>query len=110
MAKRYADSTLLLCTKAELIKLLRIAERNEESIQQQLNQQYENVKDWEPVVHGRWMRRANGEVYCSHCNCTVGVGNLDEVTEEENYCYNCGARMDEEQAIKSKTSGKGGYE
>lgn len=47
-----------------------------------------------PVVHGRWMQRANGEVYCSHCNCNVGVGNLSDVTEEENYCYNCGARMD----------------
>lgn len=54
----------------------------------------EPAVDAVPVVRGRWMQRANGEVYCSHCNCTVGVGNLDDVTEEEYYCYNCGARMD----------------
>lgn len=51
------------------------------------------IIDAVPVVHGRWKQRANGEVYCSHCNCNVGVGNLSEVTEEENYCYNCGADM-----------------
>lgn len=48
--------------------------------------------DVQPVVHGRWIwdsnapHREHGAYKCSNCGCHSDF--------EENYCYNCGARMD----------------
>lgn len=47
--------------------------------------------DAQPVKHGRWIwdsnapHREHGAYKCSNCGCHSDF--------EENYCYNCGARM-----------------
>lgn len=51
-----------------------------------------------PVVHGRWIRKKNGAVECSECGCMTSIvfsdDAYDEVKTENNFCYNCGAKMD----------------
>lgn len=51
-----------------------------------------------PVVHGRWIRKENGVVKCSECGCMTSIvfsgDAYDEVKTENNFCYNCGAKMD----------------
>lgn len=59
MYKPLADSTLLHMTKKELIELLRIAEHNAKVSQERVEQQAENLKDWEPVVHCRDCKHFN---------------------------------------------------
>lgn len=47
--------------------------------------------DVQPIKHGRWTwdsnapHREHGAYKCSNCGCHSDF--------EENYCYNCGARM-----------------
>ena len=90
MYKPLADSTLHSMTKKELIELLRTAEHNAKVSQEWVAQQAENLKDWKPVVHGRWMpfysRTAGDMQYCSVCK----IG-FDAKTD---YCPRCGAKMD----------------
>lgn len=49
-------------------------------------------EDVQPVRHGRWVwdsnapYREHGAYKCNNCGCNSDF--------EENYCYNCGARMD----------------
>ena len=90
MYKPLADSTLQRMKKKEIIELLRIAEHNAKVAQEYVDQQAENLKDWKPVVHGRWVS-FHSEVagyiqYCSAC----GIGS-DAKTD---YCPHCGAKMD----------------
>lgn len=100
MYKPLADSTLHNMTKKEIIELLRIAEHNAKASQEKVEQQAENLKDWVPVVHGRWddsgrytFPSGNAAVRCTNCGCAL--------TESEyrlnnwNYCPVCGAKMDE---------------
>lgn len=48
--------------------------------------------DVQPIKHGRWIwdsnapHREHGAYKCSNCGCHSDF--------EENYCYNCGTRMD----------------
>ena len=90
MYKPLADSTLHSMTKKEIIELLRIAEHNAKASQERVEQQAENLKDWVPVVHGRWIpfrSEAAGKIlYCSACE----IG-FDAKTD---YCPHCGAKMD----------------
>ena len=89
--RKYSDSTLLSMTKAELVDQLRCAEHNREVAEEALAQQAENIKDWEPVVHGRW-REAGPLLECPFCGeiySRLG-GNSGK---SWNYCPNCGARM-----------------
>lgn len=90
MYKPLADSTLLRMPKKEIIELLRVAEHNAKVSQEWVNQQAKNLKDWKPVVHGRWMsfhsRTAGDMQYCSICK----IG-FDAKTD---YCPRCGAKMD----------------
>lgn len=90
MYKPLADSTLHSMTKKEIIELLRVAEHNAKVSQEWVAQQAENLKDWKPVVHGRWMpfhsRTAGDMQYCSVCK----IG-FDAKTD---YCPRCGAKMD----------------
>jgi hypothetical protein len=50
------------------------------------------VTDVQPVKNGKWTwdsnapHREHGAYKCSNCGCHSDF--------EENYCYNCGARMD----------------
>lgn len=90
MYKPLADSTLQRRKKKEIIELLRIAEHNAKVAQEYVDQQAENLKDWKPVVHGRWVpfhSEVAGYIqYCSAC----GIGS-DAKTD---YCPHCGAKMD----------------
>ena len=73
-------------------------EKNLRHAHEELGTQIKAVQDWEPVKHGKWNKRTtiaycrNGifvdydEYLCSECQ---------KVTEiKENYCSNCGAKMD----------------
>lgn len=42
----------------------------------------------EPVRHGRWIQRRNGEYYCTNC------GREERFIFQKNFCPRCGARMD----------------
>lgn len=53
-----------------------------------------------PVVHGRWIyNKDTGEIRCNLCNALVGVtmypDDVEPIAEVENFCFNCGAKMDE---------------
>lgn len=63
---------------------------------------YEDMVDYAPVVHGRWIciNKRYGEYECSVChgvdaNCSDYYG-IHAVTEQE-FCPNCGAKMDKEE-------------
>ena len=98
MYKALADSTLHSMTKKEIIELLRIAEHNAKASQEQVEQQAENLKDWVPVVHGRWLHSGCEEysglevVKCSECNHEAFA--IAFYVCNGNYCPSCGARMD----------------
>ena len=106
MYKPLADSTLLNMTKKEIIELLRTAEHNAEVSQEWVEQQAENLKDWEPVVHGTWLEKEE-ETYCPVLygedaepilhKYTRYICNLcgRSSTVPEPYCH-CGAKMDNE--------------
>ena len=47
--KRHSDATLMGMTKAQLVEYVRMAEHNQDVAEEALEQQAENVKDWEPV-------------------------------------------------------------
>ena len=61
-----------------------------------------------PVQHGRWIciNKRYGEYECSVChgmdsNCSDYYG-IHAVTEQE-FCPNCGAKMDKEEVCKENT-------
>ena len=86
MYKPLADSTLQRMKKTEIIELLRIAEHNAKVAEEYVDQQAENLKDWAPVVHGRWKHYGRNLGECSNCGEIVNI--------RYNYCPNCGAKMD----------------
>lgn len=52
-----------------------------------------------PVVHGRWIhdgQRINGGIDWCHCS---ECGKSDNFCARTNYCPNCGAKMDEKEAV-----------
>lgn len=88
--KRHSESTLMHMTKAELIKYVRMAERNQDIADADLRQLEENLKYWEPVRHGYWTKSPIKESMlsmCSQCEFPCGAYSF-------NYCPNCGAKMD----------------
>lgn len=93
MYKPLADSTLQHMKKNELIELLRIAEHNAKVAQEYVDQQAKNLKDWKPVVHGRWK---NGNPICPVC----GEDKFKDLDADiwcdwlPPFCPNCGAKMD----------------
>lgn len=92
MYKPLADSTLHSMTKKEIIELLRIAEHNAKVSQEQVEQQAENIKDWVPVVHGRWIQVDSTKCRCSHCDIIALIALYPH--GDKNFCPNCGAKMD----------------
>lgn len=94
--RRHRTSTLMGMTKKELVEYVRMAENNQEVAEEALKQQAENVKDWIPVRHGKWVWKdfhGDGSVIlcCSECLETEGA------RETSNYCHSCGAKMDKEE-------------
>ena len=57
---------------------------------------YMDAADVAPVRHGRWLLdEKRYVVYCSECSKPVSYyPNIKDVREENNYCPNCGAKMD----------------
>lgn len=92
----YSDSTLMHMTKSDLLRQLRIAESNEQAAKTMLNQQYENVKDWQPVRHGHWELVAKGSFTCIYRCSNCGMCCIEMDIIRAHYCSNCGAKMDEE--------------
>lgn len=92
--KRHSDSTLMHMTKTELIEYVRIAEHNQDAAEADLRQQAENLKDWEPVRHGRWIKRGyvcgETEYECSECHETEWRTSDSRMK----WCMFCGAKMD----------------
>lgn len=90
MYKPLADSTLMSMTKKEIIEFLRVAEHNAEVSQETLEQQVENLKDWKPVVHGRWLITEGSieDAVCSNCGSV-----FQSYYETYPFCPNCGATM-----------------
>lgn len=52
----------------------------------------------EPVRHGKWIQRRNGEYYCANC------GREERFIFQKYLCPRCGAKMD---ATDKNDSGKG---
>lgn len=99
MYKPLADSTLLRMPKKEIIELLRTAEHNAKVSQEWVAQQAENLKDWKPVVHARWIHSRYEDcseqfelVKCSQCNHEAYA--MAFYVRGGNYCPACGAKMD----------------
>ena len=64
--------------------------------------------DAEPVRHGRWLKDAELNTYCSCCDGYIPTVRChqdyeddeydwDEEIEETEFCPNCGAKMDKEE-------------
>lgn len=63
---------------------------------------YKDMRDFAEEVHGRWIciRKRYGEYECSAChgldsNCSDYYGT--HATTEQEFCPNCGAKMDKEE-------------
>lgn len=87
-----SDATLMGMTKKVIIEMLRIAEHNFFAAEETLAQQAENLRDWAPVVHGKWIED-HDYLKCPECGVMVkrdftffDIGNW-------NYCPACGAKM-----------------
>lgn len=52
--------------------------------------------EYQPVKHGRWIRRRNGHYYCNNCGCE------ERFIYQRNYCPKCGAVMDEEDGLEKQ--------
>lgn len=60
----------------------------------------EKWEDAEPVKHGKWRyirdEENNGLYECSECH----HGDIHAKEREVPYCWNCGAKMDEQQEVE----------
>lgn len=52
--------------------------------------------DGKPVAHGRWIEHSNE--YENYCECSVCHCSPDAPLDITNYCPNCGAKMNLEEA------------
>lgn len=91
--RRHSTATLMGLTKKELVEYVRIAEHNQDVAEEALNQQAENVKDWMPVVHGRWVNAAGGRTICNNCG-NYPLYDYFGRQKFSAHCPNCGAHMD----------------
>lgn len=96
---RLSDATLKGMTKKELIEYVRMCEHNYDIAEEALRQQAENVKDWRPVKHGKWIE--------THCDLICGVckweysdelpymsrNGYDSYYEAFAFCPHCGSRL-----------------
>lgn len=92
--KRYSDSTLMRMTKAELIEMFRVAEHNQNVLEDAIDQIDKNIKYWAPVRHGHWIKRGcvcgENEYECSECHETEWRTSDSRMK----WCMFCGAKMD----------------
>ena len=88
--KPKADSTLRNMKKDDLIAYIRTLEHNYNVAQSFLDQQARNFAEYAPVVHGQMEEIEPCEITIDRqcCSCGMPMGRVD------NYCPNCGAKMD----------------
>ena len=97
---RLSDSTLNRMTKKMLIEYVRMCEHNYDIAEETLQQQAENVKDWRPVKHGRWIPMDEYHAKCSVCGWCQKSNGKDDTGHAYihkvayKYCTACGAEMD----------------
>ena len=73
---RLSDATLNGMTKKQLIEYVRMCEHNYDIAEETLRQQSENVKDWRPVKHGKWVDYGSVVgMYCSECRHRIRYRN-----------------------------------
>lgn len=69
MIRKLANTTMMAMSKKDLIAYIRDLEHNVEELEAQVEQQYQNVKDWQPVKKGHWVLRTcrwfGESSYCS---------------------------------------------
>ena len=55
-----------------------------------------DLKDFHTVevVHSRWIKDRDGYEYCENCSRYMPVREVTGDPSENNYCPNCGAKMD----------------
>lgn len=73
---------------------------NEEQAKAKTAEAWNRRADAVEVVHGRWIEnRISGTFSCSNCGGKINDNRLYgwELQPSENYCPNCGARMDGEE-------------
>lgn len=57
-------------------------------------EQYVPLKNVAEIKHGYWVHNQDHNAYESEYFCSVCLADGSSDTRGENYCYNCGARMD----------------
>ena len=65
----------------------------------------DTVEDIQPVVHAKWFLDGNSsseEEKCYRCSNCKAVLEEDYKWHNHNYCYHCGAKMDEKEATYIK--------
>ena len=48
--------------------------------------------EFKPEIIGKWVKEGQHAVHCDKCNCRVSL----KASKSMNYCFNCGAKMEEE--------------
>ena len=91
----YTDSTMKSWTKEELVKYVRMCERNITDLAERVNNQAKLLKENVPVnstsrAQSTWRTVGNvsGFVTCDRCGYWCGT--------KSKYCPDCGAEMDRE--------------
>ena len=95
----YSDSTMNKCTKAELIKYIRMCEKNINALSEQVENQYqlllkytdENNKN-KSIIHAHWKGYHTQDPYCSNCGFSY-EREEGESAQTTDYCPYCGAKM-----------------
>ena len=87
----YTDSTMKSWTKEELIKYVRMCERNITALAERVENQAKLLKENTPKAQSTWRtaRNISGFVTCDKCGYWCRT--------KSKYCPDCGAKMDEEE-------------
>ena len=92
----YTDSTMKSWTKEELVKYVRMCERNITDLSERVENQAKLLKEnthanstSKVQSHWRTIGNISGFVACNMCGYWCGT--------KSKYCPDCGAKMDEEQ-------------
>lgn len=99
--RKLATTTLMAMTKKDLISYIRDLEHNVQELEEQNEQQYQNVKDWQPVKKGYWMKTygnfQNGDIceYTWKAECS-GCHKFNKQYMPP-FCPHCGAIMSMEE-------------
>jgi len=86
-----ADSTLMQMKKADLVKYVRMCERNMVNAYETLDQQAKNFEkllaEQSKTPKGHWIKTKNYGFYCSNCK------RYSDDWRETEFCKHCGCDM-----------------